>query len=98
MIFIYLPLIDDQGNDKGQLVRLRKRKPKNLPRIGETVYVLPKISLKVQDVNYSGLNWQYIAITLEPISVKYRAELERAPYLKGSDPWKLAQVRVEVDE
>jgi len=97
LLFIYLPLIDDQGKEVEKLVRLRKRAPKHLPRIGESVYVLPKTSLKVQDVKYSGVNWQFIAITLEPISASRKAELESVPYLKGSDRWEVSHSRFDYE-
>jgi len=55
---------------------MSKKLPKvvHVPRIGETVYVLSGISLKVKDVRYSSSDLNLIAIILD--------ELDFTPELK----------------
>ena len=71
LLFIKLPLIDD----KGYLSRLTKNRPPFLPRVGESLYLLPNLSSKVVSVNYSGWHYQVITLTLEPISSSHIKEL-----------------------
>jgi hypothetical protein len=97
VIIIKLPLINELGQDKGSLVRSLKRRPKYLPRIGETIYLLPKVSPKVEKVNYSGLFWQHITITLEPVSTSLKSEIEGLAYAKGHDRWEVSLSRFDYE-
>lgn len=60
---------------KGHIYKIYKRTPKHLPRIGESIYILPNLYLKVEDVSYSGHAINVISIQLEPIPARYVEEL-----------------------
>lgn len=85
---IKLPLIDENGNRRGAMWRMPRRKPKHLPRVGESLYVLWEIALKVEEISYSGFNYNWVTIHLEPISVSYRQALETHPAGKKDEYWK----------
>ena len=86
-LFVKVPLVGEQGESKGTMTRMDSSKPKNLPRIGERMYLLPDLSPKVADIHYSGINLWLTTIILEPISSTYQAELEKIPKKRGTSGW-----------
>jgi hypothetical protein len=86
-LFVTVPLIGEQGEPKGMMTRMDSSKPRNLPRIGERMYLLPDLSPKVADIHYSGINLWLTTIILEPISVTYQGELENIPKRRGTAGW-----------
>ena len=74
-MYMRLPLI----GEKGYLWRIYKKKPNNIPRIGETIYLLPKLYGKVVKIEYGGHNLNSISVHLEPISASYVKELTETP-------------------
>jgi len=86
-LFITVPLVDDQGESRGTMTRMDSSKPKNLPRIGERMYLLPDLSPRVADIQYSGNNLWLTTIILEPISVTYQEKLESIPKRRGTSGW-----------
>lgn len=85
---IELPLIDEDGQDRGHLSRFIARKPKYLPRVGDCIFILPEISPRVKEVKFSGLSYSFIHLILEPIPVSYRHELENDRFKKGKYKWR----------
>jgi len=86
-LFVKVPLVDDQGESRGTMTRMNSSKPKNLPRIGERMYLLPDLSPRVADIQYSGINLWLTTIILEPISVAYQEKLENIPKRRGTSGW-----------
>ena len=84
---VKVPLIDNQGQIKGTMIRLDTSKPRNLPRIDERMYLLPDLSPKVADIQYSGINLWLTTIVLEPISDSYQSDLESIPKRRGTSGW-----------
>jgi len=74
-MYMRLPLT----GEKGYLWTIYKRKPLHIPRIGETIYLLPKLDGKVVKVIYGGHNLNIISVHLEPISASYVKELTQTP-------------------
>lgn len=95
LFLVELLFKNDNGEVSGSLIRTLSRRPKFIPRIGESVYVLPGVSPKVQDINYSGSNFSVVHLTLEPIPSSRRKEVENAPSLKGKDKWREASKRFD---
>lgn len=85
-VFLYIPLVDENGNSCGGMSRII-RNPTHLPRVGENVYVLPDIYLKVTDVHYSAPNLNLIRLTLEPLLKKHKTDLMNAPLTKRANFW-----------
>ena len=86
-VLLDLPLIQENGEIDGSVCRFLSRSPKHLPRIGESVFLLPGITAKVQDIKYDGSNFFSVHIVLEPISASYEAQLLALSHLKGKDKW-----------
>ena len=91
-MLVEIPFLDENGDAYMPLYRTISRKPKHLPRIGESVYVLPNFHTKVKNVMYSGSNFSVIHILLEPIPFSRREELQTLPNLKGIDRWRPAYI------
>lgn len=85
---IELPLVDENGLSKGSMWRTPRHMPKHLPRVGESLYVLPEIALKVQEIKYSGFHYNWVNLRLEPIEASYRNSLETQPSGKRDERWK----------
>jgi hypothetical protein len=90
-VFLKIPFVDENDNSCGGMFRIVKN-PVHLPRVGESIYVLPDIYLKVTDVRYSAPGLNLISITLEPLLKKYQKDLEKTPSLKGAHSWMEATV------
>lgn len=73
LLFITLPLI----GDKGYLSRILRNRVPFIPRVGESLYIAPELDSKVASVNYSGINYNWIRITLEPIPLSFKDELTK---------------------
>ena len=82
MLFIKLPLVDEGQKPVGYLSTIYERDPKNIPRIGERIYLARDLSPKVVDISYSGPTFTWVTITLEPVPYSYRAFFE----VKGKKP------------
>lgn len=76
VLFIKLPPIDEAKKSVGYLSTIYERSPKNIPRIGEEIWITPALSPKVVKINYSGPKFKVISLTLEPVQYSYRAFLE----------------------
>lgn len=85
---IEIPLVDETGASRGSMWKSPRRKPKYFPRVGERLYVLPEISLRVDEINYSGFHYNWITIRLESISNGYRTALESQSFGKRDEKWK----------
>ena len=86
MIFIVVPLMDGQKKTKAQMYKVISRRPKFLPRIGEEVYVLPNVYLKVTQVTYQGNSMSIIRVQLEGLSKEYKTKFE-AIRTGAKDSW-----------
>jgi hypothetical protein len=86
-LFVKVPLVDELGDLKLTMIRMDSSKPRNLPRIGERMYLLPELSPKVADIQYSGINLWLTTIILEPISASYEKDLEKIPKRRGTSGW-----------
>jgi hypothetical protein len=86
-LFVKVPLVGEQGEPKGTMTRMDSSKPKNMPRIGERMYLLPDLSPKVADIHYSGINLWLTTIILEPIAATYQVQLESIPKRRGTSGW-----------
>jgi hypothetical protein len=87
LLFLELPFKDGNGKTVRGVSRPLPSNLKHLPRIGESIYVLPDVYLKIESIKYSGHNLQYITFVLEPISVSYQTEIEAEKDLKGKTFW-----------
>ena len=79
---------------KGYLYKIYKRTPKHIPRVGELIYILPNLDLKVEGVTYSGHALNVISIQLEPIPARYVEVLvkERSKLaLKAHSGWNYSE-------
>ena len=74
-MYMRLPLI----GEKGYLYKLYKKTPTHIPRIGETIYLLPELYGKVVEIKYAGHDLNSITVHLEPISASYVKELTETP-------------------
>ena len=74
-MYMRLPLI----GEKGYLYKLYKKTPTHIPRIGETIYLLPELYGKVVEISYGGHGLNSINVYLEPISASYVKELTETP-------------------
>ena len=96
-VLVDLPFIQENGEVDGSVCRFLSRSPKHLPRIGESVYLLPGITAKVHDIKYDGSNFSLVHIVLEPISVSHQAHLLALSHLKGKDKWRISYERPASD-
>lgn len=96
-VLVDLPLIQENGEIDGSVSRFLSRTPKHLPRIGESVYLLPGVTAKIHDIKYSGSNFSLVHIILEPISVFHQANLLALSHLKGKDKWRISYERPASD-
>ena len=74
-----LPLIDEKGASKGYLYLQWQKRPRDLPRAGETVVLLGwgAIGLegKIKLVSHSNF-FNIATLEFEPVSYSWRKELE----------------------
>ena len=94
-LFITIPLVNDKNQSAGSMFRVAKHKPHYLPRIGESVYILPETYLNVEAVNYSGLGLNWVHLVLQPIASEYRASLEKSITFKKENPWIWSKDRIQ---
>jgi len=85
---VELPIVGEDGQVKGSFHRFLNRKPKYLPRVGDSVYVLGGVAPKVQEVRFSGPSYFNVHLVLEPLPISYRSVLESDLYKKGPDKWR----------
>ena len=82
-ISVWLPI----KNSKGLLHKTWDR-PENLPRVGESIYIMPNFSLKVKEISYDGPNFNVMSLTLEPIASDYVEHLIAGkPLIKSVSGW-----------
>lgn len=82
-----IPLVSENNAPKGYMYVFLKKKPDFLPRLGESILVLPDTYLKVMDIRYSGENLWLIRIILEPASYESRKYFEEFPISNKSKKW-----------
>jgi hypothetical protein len=70
-LYMKLPIIDEEG----YLSKYYKRKPSTVPRLGESIYLLPKLYSKVEKVSYGGHDLEAVNLVLTPISATHVKEL-----------------------
>ena len=87
MFSVEIPLIDSEKKPCGKMVQFNKKTPDPLPRVGEYIFVLLDISLKVEKITYMGHYLQWISFELEPLSAEYRSALEKQPKKKMYGGW-----------
>jgi hypothetical protein len=87
MLSIDIPLVDSNNKPQGKLVQFKKRTPKHIPRIGESIFVGLGRELKVVEVSYTGGDLHLISLTLEPMSSTLRDYLLQQPKSKYYDGW-----------
>lgn len=86
-MYMKLPIIGESG----YLYKIYKRNPDSIPRIGESIYLLPNLYSKIEKVSYGGHDLNAVNIYLEPISATYIKELTEEPSklaLKSHGGWK----------
>lgn len=88
IFIVEVQFIDENSQLVNRLTRSLSQKPKYLPRIGERIFLLPDVFPKIQDIRYSGINYQLVHIILEPIPASYFEVLLNSPGLKKDDKWK----------
>ena len=88
---VSIPLINEQGEPDGHMYKFLSRQPKYLPRIGEQVYVLPELYLKVEQVFYSGLSLYAVRLELSPLSSEHRVELETSLGNRKNSSWRWSE-------
>lgn len=74
----YLPLLDDKGQRKGYLYLQWQKRPRDLPRAGETVVLLggsKGLEGKIAEVGHSNF-FNIATLKFEPVAYSWRAELE----------------------
>lgn len=71
ILIINQPLIEGSA----YLSKMIKRRPNFLPRIGESLYLTANLYSKVKSIGYSGFNYNYIHIELEPISISHMPKI-----------------------
>jgi hypothetical protein len=79
---------------KGYLYKIYKRTPKHIPRIGELIYIMPNLELKVESVTYAGHFLNDINIQLESIPASYVEMLIKKPSklaLKAHNGWQYSE-------
>ena len=96
LLFLELPFVDSEGEIIHGLHRLLPSNLKHLPRIGESVYVLAGVYPKIESIQYSGHNFHFIKLILEPILVHYKDQLEKASDLKGKPLWSRSYERYDL--
>jgi hypothetical protein len=87
MFSIRIPLIDRANKPNGVMVQFNKKTPNPLPRVGEYIFVLPNICLKVEKITYDGNALKWVNFELEPLSTEYRSALEMKPRKKIYGGW-----------
>ena len=73
-----LPLLNEDGRSKGYLYLQHQKRPKDLPRIGETVVLLggrPSLEGKVLGVCHSNF-FNSATLRFEPVAYSWRSILQ----------------------
>jgi hypothetical protein len=83
-----IPLVDEENRPKGAMYRNFRKTPKNLPRLGERIYVMWEFTLEVKEISYSGPNLSWVHLVLEALPESYRETLEGTPTLGNEEKWK----------
>ena len=74
----HLPLIDEQGTSKGYMYLDFQKRPRDLPRAGETVVLIggsKGLQGKINVVGHSNF-FNIATLTFEPVLYFWRKELE----------------------
>ena len=78
-----LPLVDEQGRNKGSLYKSNLKIPRNIPRIGEKVVIVGgALEGKVAEVIHSRF-FASVHIRFEPVLDSWRSEVENSEWDKG---------------
>ena len=89
-MYLKLPVI----GQKGYLYKIYKRTPNHIPRVGELIFVMQSLEIKVKSVTYAGHDLNAINIELEGIPASYVEELVKEPSkleLKAHNGWKYSE-------
>lgn len=83
-VIVNIPLI----GEKGHLSRMWVNRIPNIPRVGESLFIGNDLRPKVISVEYMGINYNIVVITLEPVSSSLIYELTEKPRaLRWKNAW-----------